>query len=219
MRSLRHSLATALLTLLCVSGPPSQAEQAEQAAPIMPLASRSLLLDIATADQRLVVAGERGHILYSDDAGASWTQASVPTTQMLTGVHFINDTTGWAVGHDGLILASDDGGATWRVQRDGLSVQHQANLELREASIHQINALKGAIAIAPEDALADLELQLEDAELDLEDAELALAEPVHTAPLMDTWFQDAARGWAIGAFGTLVVTQDGGQHWESRGTA
>ena len=78
-------------------------------APIMPLAPQALLLDITTAGQRLVVAGEHGIILYSDDNADSWQQASVPTTQMLTGVYFVDDRLGWAVGHDGLILVSEDG--------------------------------------------------------------------------------------------------------------
>ena len=33
---------------------------------------------------------------------------------------------------------------------------------------------------------------------------------------MDVWFQDANRGWAVGAFGTLVATENGGQHWVGR---
>ncbi len=32
-------------------------------------------------------------------------------------------------------------------------------------------------------------------------------------PLMDVWFLDQNRGWAVGAFGTLLTTDDGGQHW------
>ncbi len=52
--------------------------------------------------------------------------------------------------------------------------------------------------------------------MDLEDADLALEEAVFTSPLMDVWFQDVNRGWAVGAFGTLVATVDGGQHWVNR---
>ena len=37
----------------------------------MPLASKSLLLDIVIAQDRLVAVGERGHILLSDDDGNS----------------------------------------------------------------------------------------------------------------------------------------------------
>ncbi|NND68330.1 MAG: hypothetical protein HKN19_12150 [Halioglobus sp.] len=182
-------------------------------APIMPLASRSLLLDITQAGERLVVAGERGHILYSDDNGAQWRQAAVPTTQMLTGVYFVDDRRGWAAGHDGLVLASEDGGATWRIQRDGLAAQHQRNLELREEALDSIQSLQSALDNATDDQREDLQIALEDARFDLEDADIALSEPVFTSPLMGIWFQDANHGWAIGAFGTLITTRDGGRHW------
>ncbi len=83
-------------------------------------AVKSLLLDVAHAGARLVAVGDRGHILYSDDQGASWTQAKVPTRQMLTAVYFVDDKHGWAVGHDAQILASGDGGVTWSKQFEDL---------------------------------------------------------------------------------------------------
>lgn len=55
--------------------------------------------------------------------------------------------------------------------------------------------------------------------LDLEDAELALEEPPFASPLMDIWFQDQDRGWAVGAFGELLTTTDGGRRWVSTPTA
>ena len=42
------------------------------------LSVRSPLVGITRAGERLVSVGQRGHILYSDDAGKQWTQASVP---------------------------------------------------------------------------------------------------------------------------------------------
>lgn len=194
---------------------PSSGIAVTEYAPEMPRAAQSLLLDATSAGQRAIVAGERGHILYSDDHGGSWQQARVPTTQMLTGVHFINDQRGWAVGHDGLVLVSDDGGANWRVQRDGLAAQNQANLEARERAHQQLQALQLALESANDDNRAELELQLEDTEMDLEDADLALEEDVFTSPLMDVWFQDSEHGWAVGAFGTLLGTDNGGQRWNN----
>ena len=79
-------------------------------------AVESLLLDVAHAGARLVAVGDRGHILYSDDDGASWVQAKVPTRQMLTSVFFIDAKKGWATGHDALILTTEDGGMTWAEQ-------------------------------------------------------------------------------------------------------
>jgi len=184
-------------------------------APIMPLAPESLLLDITTAGDRIVAAGERGHILYSDDGGRSWIQAAVPTTQMLTSIYFISPQRGWAAGHDGLILVSDDGGAHWRVQRDGIAVQQQANLELREAAYQQVDQLQQALAAANDGDREELEMALDDAVMDLEDADLALKEAPFASPLMDIWFQDRDRGWAVGAFGTLLATRNGGKQWSN----
>lgn len=83
-------------------------------------AAKSLMLDVVHAGKRLVTVGDRGHILYSDDQGQTWTQAKVPTRQLLTAVYFVDDKLGWAVGHDAQILASTDGGATWIKQFEDL---------------------------------------------------------------------------------------------------
>ena len=95
------------LALLATAGAP--AKEAVEA----PLAIESLLLDGAAVGSRLVVVGERGHVLVSTDDGASWTQAEVPTRALLTAVHMHDERTGWAVGHDAVILRTGDGGETW----------------------------------------------------------------------------------------------------------
>ncbi len=79
-------------------------------------AHKSLLTDVAVVGNKLVVVGERGHILISKDNGLTWKQAKVPTQNLLTGVFFTDEDHGWAVGHEGVILHSNDGGATWTVQ-------------------------------------------------------------------------------------------------------
>lgn len=84
---------------------------------IAPLAKNSLLLDIdVISNNRLVTVGEFGHILFSND-GSTWQQANVPIRSTLTGVFFLNDNIGWAVGHDAAILHTQDGGNTWLIQQ------------------------------------------------------------------------------------------------------
>jgi len=97
----------------------SSALHAAEASEPAPLAAQSLLLDVARAGDRLVVVGEHGHILVSQDNGLNWSQSSVPTRAMLTAVSFPDAQHGWAVGHDGVILATADGGLTWQKQDDG----------------------------------------------------------------------------------------------------
>lgn len=78
------------------------------------LATKSLLLDGDQTKNLMVVVGERGHILYSENKGKSWIQAKVPTRVMLTGVHVFDDKRAWVVGHDAVILRTQDGGRNWQ---------------------------------------------------------------------------------------------------------
>ena len=118
LSELRHAswLAPAIcLMLLAQAGAGAEPAAIRDTDPTVeaPLAIESLLLDGAVAGSRLVVVGERGHILISDDDGASWKQAEVPTRVLLTAVHMHDERTGWAVGHDAVILRTGDGGETW----------------------------------------------------------------------------------------------------------
>jgi photosystem II stability/assembly factor-like uncharacterized protein len=108
------TMALAALAPLASAEGPAPVDRLDRPALAAPLASRSLLLDVARAGARLVAVGERGHVLLSDDGGASWRQArSVPMRTLLTAVWFVDAERGWAVGHDELILATTDGGETW----------------------------------------------------------------------------------------------------------
>ncbi|WP_051275314.1 WD40/YVTN/BNR-like repeat-containing protein [Aestuariibacter salexigens] len=78
------------------------------------LATESLLLDMSTFDNHLVVVGERGHVLLSED-GDTFEQLSVPTVATLTAVDTVGDDI-WAVGHDTTIIHSADRGQTWQQQ-------------------------------------------------------------------------------------------------------
>lgn len=166
----------------------------DQAARPSALASRTPLLSVARAGERVVAVGQRGHIVYSDDHGDSWQQAAVPSSSDLTSVFFVNARTGWAVGHDGLILRSKDGGATWIKQLDG----------------RQLNTL----------LVADLEKKMAVGG-DTTRIERLLGEAIRyreagpDKPFLDVWFADENQGFAVGAYGLIFRTRDGGNSWES----
>lgn len=105
------------LTLPCQAddnaAPAPSAPGAESPALLVSHPTRALLLDVARAGSRLVAVGVQGVIVFSDDAGATWTQAPSPVSGMLTCVAFADARRGWAAGHGGVILSSVDAGATW----------------------------------------------------------------------------------------------------------
>lgn len=80
---------------------------------LMPLAEKSLLLDLTRIDGKIITVGERGHILISRDNGHSWDQVITPTRATLNSIIFADEQFGWAVGHSGIILDTNSGGETW----------------------------------------------------------------------------------------------------------
>ncbi len=107
-----HLLAGMVFFLLVSTAIKNDAQAADSQT--MPLAEKSLLLDGQVIDDRIIVVGERGHILTSEDHGASWQQQQVPTRSTLTSIFFVDATNGWAAGHDSVILRTHDGGQHWQ---------------------------------------------------------------------------------------------------------
>lgn len=176
------------------------------------LAPVNLLNDADRAGDRIVAAGERGHIIFSDNGGDSWTQAEVPVSVTLTGVDFGTETHGWAVGHSGVVLHSEDAGETWNLQLTGIRAAELA-IETRK---EQIEAMEARIEEAPEDEVEDLEWALEDLIFSLENmqADLEIG-PVN--PFLDVWFENESHGFVVGAYGMILRTTDGGQSWKDKG--
>ncbi|NBA98148.1 YCF48-related protein [Pseudomonas sp. R5(2019)] len=83
----------------------------------------SMILAAKAAGKRIVAVGEQGTVLLSDDNGQTFRQAiGVPVRTQLNGLQFIDEQTGWAVGHGGVVLRTDDGGEHWALQRSDFDV-------------------------------------------------------------------------------------------------
>ncbi|SEG34963.1 WD40/YVTN/BNR-like repeat-containing protein, partial [Thauera chlorobenzoica] len=156
-------------------------------------ATSTVQLAVTRAGERLVSVGARGTVLLSDDGGASWRQArAVPASVALTDVCFVDDQRGWAVGHSGIVLHSRDGGETWVRQLDGR--------QGAQAALEEARALEAAGADGAERRLREAQAMVEDGP---------------DKPLLGVHFADARRGWAVGAYGLALTTDDGGQSWQA----
>jgi len=176
------------------------------------LAPENLLTDADRAGDRIVAAGERGHIIFSDDGGESWAQGEVPVSVTLTGIDFGTEQHGWAVGHSGVVLHSGDSGASWELQLTGVDAAELAIATRQE----EIEAMEQRIEEAPEEEVADLEWALEDLIFSLENMQSDLEiGPVN--PLLDVWFENENHGFVVGAYGMFLRTTDGGKTWKDMG--
>ncbi|MEX2475737.1 YCF48-related protein [Marinobacter sp.] len=173
------------------------------------LAPESLLNDVTRAGDRIVAAGERGHIIFSDDQGETWVQGQVPVSVTLTSIDFGTAEHGWAVGHSGVVLHSADAGKSWELQLTGT----EASKIAIEGKQEQIAEMEERIEEAPEEEKGDLEWALDDIFFAIENMEADLeVGPVN--PLMDVWFEDENHGFVVGAYGMILRTTDGGESWE-----
>jgi photosystem II stability/assembly factor-like uncharacterized protein len=125
---MRPALAAALLLTAVAPPGPAFVDPLDVPATRSALAGRGPLHAVALAGRRLVAVGERGHVLWSDDGGRTWTQADVPVSTDLTAVRFVSGERGWAAGHDGVVLRTLDAGRSWERQLDGRSVGPDASL-------------------------------------------------------------------------------------------
>lgn len=166
-----------------------------------------MLMDVVNTGGRLVAVGERGHIIFSDDNAGSWTQAAVPVSVTLTAVYFPTAKNGWAVGYGGVILHTTDGGETWSKQIGGVIVP-----EMIVASIDErIHTLRSDLSGNESDD-EDIYYQIDDLQFFREEW-MEYVNGKGSPPLMDVWFKDETNGFAVGAFGLILQTKDGGINW------
>jgi len=151
------------------------------------LASRAPLMALASAGTRVLAAGVRGHIVWSDNGGKQWQQARVPVSVDLVGLSFATPQRGWAVGHGGVVLHTADGGQTWQRQLAGLEAARLA--------------LKFYEAQPPKDPQI------------LPGVRAQLAEP-RGEPWLDVHFWNERSGFIVGTFGAILRTDDGGRSWQ-----
>ncbi len=191
------------------------APRAMAAPAVSPSEQASLYTDMTQAGGRLLAVGQHGHIIFSDNQGDSWSWANTPVNTLLTAVYFVDEQHGWATGHDGVILHTQDGGTHWQLQHDGLTLAKDQGQERIKAAVSNLDAAENRLraARANGDQSINYELEYNDAKVSLELARAAVNQP-EADPFMDIWFDNARFGIAVGAFGLVKLTQDGGQNWQ-----
>ena len=135
--------------------------------------------------------GELGALYATADGGQTWARQRVPTRHLLLGASFLDARTGWLVGPGPTLLYTSDGGATWREGRVRDSLADYARRGRPGGGEVDETAPSGASAARPNTARGGPRVNA-------------------------VFFADARRGWAVGAGGLVLATDDGGRTWQSR---
>ncbi|MBN2363460.1 hypothetical protein JXL83_04940, partial [candidate division WOR-3 bacterium] len=132
--------------------------------------------------------------MWTTNGGADWNQDAVLTGNVpgLRGVFFVNDNTGWVVGHSGCIYRTTNNGVSWDSQVSGVTGNLNA-LYFFDENMGWIVGDDGTI-LYTENGGTDWTSQNSGTDRDL----------------TTIFFLDSLRGWVGGDSGTVLCTQSGG---------
>ncbi|MGE0758815.1 MAG: YCF48-related protein [Pirellulaceae bacterium] len=109
---------------------------------------------------------------------------------------------GWLVGDGGLVLTTQDGGLRWEAPRRPLPAELAHEFDWHTVAVRGSSCWMagspGTCVVLSSDGGATWQCQPTGQSL----------------PIRKIWFLDEQCGWAVGACGTILATQDGGKSWE-----
>jgi len=135
--------------------------------------------------------GNNGTIMKTTDGGKNWVFQSSNTTAALTGVHFINSQTGWAVGAN-TVIKTVNGGDNWSVMTTS------APTALNAACFFDENT----------GILAGYGMVLRTTDGGKTFTTVASASLLNYASMLSVFFVNNRLGWSVGTKGKIIHTED-----------
>jgi photosystem II stability/assembly factor-like uncharacterized protein len=155
------------------------------------------------------VAGDNGLVLYTKDAGFTWTQQRTGTSESINDIYFQSKENGYLLAAN-RIFYTNDGGEEWREIRRFMPEDFDGAMpELY--SVRFAHRKRGWIvgSISRKDTVVDsLVLYTNDGGTTWERQRI----PIKTE-LINLDFISDDRGWIVGAAGVILHTRDGGKTW------
>ncbi|MBN2009655.1 T9SS type A sorting domain-containing protein [candidate division KSB1 bacterium] len=151
-------------------------------------------------------AGAIDAIYQTTDGGYSWLPVRVDTNAVfyITKFYFFNEDNGWASGINmhytdtGILLNTTDGGKTWHIRMAQAYLIHD---------IEFVDSLNGVIVGGNMRGAAKIQVT--------NDGGITwVTHHLYGPTLTDIEFIDKNHGWAIGYYGFIFKTNDGGENWE-----
>lgn len=137
-----------------------------------------------------------------DSSQVGWKQVHSGTEAHLYGIHFGDDKRGWAVGTNGVLLSTKNGGKTWKKTKTDSSADNTYTHVNFTSPKHGWLTSKGKVSYTGSGGNS-WSVQYKERTIGRK-----------PAGILDLYFVTETEGWAVGGFGTILHTQNGGGKWE-----
>ena len=185
---------------------------------IPPLAIRNIrptdkFFDVwPTSPTRAYIAGDRGKILLTEDAGKTFTRLNTGTDLGIFSIQMTDDQNGYLSGQDGLIMRTRDGGKSWQ------RLNSRTNLFLFSLSFADTNhgmvvGDRSIVLSTTDGGESFFKRQLQRLfPPEMQDYAVQYEEPkLYGAKLVDPM-----HGWVVGELGRIWGTSNGGKTWQEQ---
>lgn len=137
-----------------------------------------------------------------DSSQVAWKQVESGTEAHLYGIHFGDEKHGWAVGTNNVILSTNDSGKTWIETETVTSTDNTYTQVNFTSPNHGWLSSIGKVSYTGSGGNS----------WSIQYQERAVGQK--PPGILDLYFITSTEGWAVGGFGSVIRTQNGGGKWE-----
>ncbi len=186
--------------------------------PVPPLPERNIttsdnFFDVWPIDaERALIAGTRGKVLLTEDAGRSFRRIDIGTDLAVFGIQMIDRENGYLCGQDGLVMRTTDGGLSWQ------RLNSRTRLFIFALSfsdrLHGVLVGDRSLVLSTADGGESFFKRQLERQFPPELRDYAL--PYDDPTLYGVDFTDNQHGWVVGEFGRIWTTGNGGRSWSEQ---
>jgi photosystem II stability/assembly factor-like uncharacterized protein len=167
-------------------------------------------------DQDGWMVGELGRIIRTSDGGKTWVRQDAGTKRPFLAMSCLDAKTAWIAGKEGIVYSTKDGGDSWTLLKTN-STRHVFTIDFANANRGHAAGDYGTMAHT-EDGGATWTVMRVPETVALPDSALDTGVEPGDVNLYSVSYGDTDHVWAVGEFGIVIASSDGGVTWQQQHT-
>ena len=162
------------------------------------------------------MVGELGRIIKTSDGGKTWVRQDAGTKRPFLAMSCLDAKTAWIAGKEGIVYATTDGGDSWKQLETG-SQRHVFAIEFPNAQRGHAVGDFGTMVHTEDGGKTWTTMRVPES-VALPESALDTGVEPGDVNLYGMSFGDPDHVWAVGEFGIVIASADGGRTWQQQHT-